>query len=162
MIRASAWLVALAMLASTLAPARDARAAPPPADGAASEPAPFISDNAVEGGLVPKFDLAKMGPPARRCGWWDNPTPGNASLTDRDGEWTVAMQGMYEAAGDGPRFSPAQEAPRGASHTHGCACLSVRADRASMFVYSIADAKPLALSVCRADPKLKGKEPTPR
>ena len=157
---AHAWAAAC-VLALALAPARDACAAPPRAN-AASEPAPFVADNAVEGGLVPKLDPAKLGPPVRRCGWWDNPTPGNVRLTDRDGEWTVAMQGTYEAAGDGPDFARDQAAPKGASHAHGCACMMVRADRASKFVYSIADAKPLALSVCRKDPKLKRKEPEPR
>ncbi len=24
-----------------------------------------------------------------RCGWLDNPSPGNASLYDKDGEWTI-------------------------------------------------------------------------
>lgn len=28
-----------------------------------------------------------------RCGWFHNPTPNNATLTDRDGEWVVSTQG---------------------------------------------------------------------
>ena len=34
-----------------------------------------------------------------RCGWLVNPTPGNWWLTDRDGTWTLATQGM-EASDD--------------------------------------------------------------
>jgi hypothetical protein len=31
----------------------------------------------------------------QRCGWFDNPTSGNAWLYDRDGEWTVGIQGGH-------------------------------------------------------------------
>jgi hypothetical protein len=31
----------------------------------------------------------------RRCGWLENPTPANYCLTDRDGEWTIGVQGGY-------------------------------------------------------------------
>lgn len=41
-----------------------------------------------------------------RCGWFSNPTPGNAWLTDRDGEWTISVQGGYQAIGDWPEFKP--------------------------------------------------------
>lgn len=36
---------------------------------------------------------------AQRCGWLDNPTPGNASLYDKDGEWTIAVQGGHQGEG---------------------------------------------------------------
>ena len=35
-----------------------------------------------------------------RCGWFSDPTPANASLYDRDGEWIIAVQGGYQAEGD--------------------------------------------------------------
>ncbi len=35
----------------------------------------------------------------RRCGWLENPTPGNFSLRDRGGEWVLGVQGGYEAEG---------------------------------------------------------------
>ncbi|CRY57953.1 Uncharacterised protein [Yersinia pseudotuberculosis] len=44
----------------------------------------------------------------RRCGWFENPTPANATLTDRDGMWEIGTQGGYQAKGDWPGFSPAQ------------------------------------------------------
>jgi hypothetical protein len=43
-----------------------------------------------------------------RCGWFSNPTPGNAWLEDRDGEWTVGIQGNHEAEGDWPSFKRSQ------------------------------------------------------
>jgi hypothetical protein len=48
-----------------------------------------------------------------RCGWFSNPTPNNASLTDRNGEWTIAIQGEFEAKGDWPEFKKKSlKAPR--------------------------------------------------
>ena len=35
-----------------------------------------------------------------RCGWFSNPTPGNVWLYDRDGEWTIEVQGGYRVEGD--------------------------------------------------------------
>jgi hypothetical protein len=105
---------------------------------------------------------AETGPPALRCGWWDNPTPGNVFFTDRDGEWTVAMQGMYEADGDWPNFARDQTAPRDAPHRHGCACARMQADPQSHLVSRFTDAHARPLKVCRSDAALKGKEPLPR
>lgn len=34
-----------------------------------------------------------------RCGWLDNPTPGNLWLIDRDAEWSISQQGGYESEG---------------------------------------------------------------
>lgn len=37
-----------------------------------------------------------------RCGWWQNPTPGNAWLNDRHGRWTVGSQGAPRPRATGP------------------------------------------------------------
>ncbi len=116
--------------------------------------APYIDPTAVDGGMVPNLDGSKLSKPARLCGWWDNPTPGNVWLNDRSGRWTIAMQGMYEANGDWPAFKPGQQLPKGASHGYGCACITARVDQTSRFVYSFTDAKALPPKVCRADPGL--------
>ncbi len=39
---------------------------------------------------LPAHAAAKV---ERRCGWFENPTPANATLTDRDGTWEIASQG---------------------------------------------------------------------
>ncbi len=31
-----------------------------------------------------------------RCGWFDNPTPANYSLYDKDSEWIIGVQGGYQ------------------------------------------------------------------
>jgi hypothetical protein len=105
--------------------------------------------------MVPHLRRSMLSEPTRLCGWWDNPTPGNVWLNDRSGQWTIAMQGMYEADGDGPAFKPGQQLPKGAPHGYGCACITARVDRASKFVYSFTDAKALSPNVCRADPGLR-------
>lgn len=98
----------------------------------------------------------------RRCGWWQNPTPGNAWLRDADATWIVSTQGGAEAEGDWPAFTPKQFViTNGSSYGHGCACMVVEADAATKRVRSIKSAKALPLAKCRKDPKLK--EPgTPR
>lgn len=116
--------------------------------------APYIEPTAVASGMVPHLKTSKLSKPTRLCGWWDNPTPGNIWLKDRSGQWTIAMQGMYEASGDGPPFTASQLLPKDAPHGHGCACITARVDRASKFVYSFTDAKALEPDVCRSDPAL--------
>src|SRR6185503_17709604 len=70
-----------------------------------------------------------------RCGWFSNPTPANASLFDRDGEWIIGVQGGH--------------------YGYGCACLRVRVDRAEQRILVIESAQARALSVCRRDPALR-------
>jgi hypothetical protein len=91
----------------------------------------------------------------RRCGWYENPTPGNVTLTDRDGSWLIAMQGSYEAKGDWPEFSNAQWVETNSGHHgYGCACLTVRTDASSHTVLSISHATPRPLAACRRDKSL--------
>jgi hypothetical protein len=93
----------------------------------------------------------------RRCGWLLNPTPANWSLRDRDGEWLLSSQGGYEAAGMEamPDMSGAGwVVTNGASHGHGCACLTVEADPKARRVLRLLAAQPLPLARCRADRSL--------
>ncbi|MEI2432851.1 DUF4087 domain-containing protein [Lysobacter yananisis] len=95
-----------------------------------------------------------------RCGWFDNPTPGNASLHDRDGEWTIAIQGGYQAKGDWPpEYPPGQwRATNAGRHGYGCACFNVRVDAEEKNILEIFSSKARPLSACRKDPALKGIE----
>jgi hypothetical protein len=88
-----------------------------------------------------------------RCGWFDNPSPGNASLFDKDGEWIVAAQGGHQADGDWPPdFPPAQWIKLGAGdYGYGCACLNVDVDAREKTVLKIVSGKARPLSVCRKD-----------
>lgn len=91
-----------------------------------------------------------------RCGWLSNPSPGNVSLQDRDGEWLISQQGSYEAQGDWPDFPPAKWVSSGnGSYGYGCACLKVRSDHAQRRILEIASATIKPLSACRRDKRLK-------
>src|SRR5690348_8019506 len=59
-----------------------------------------------------------------RCGWFYNPTPGNAWLFDRDGEWTIGVQGGPQADGDWPNFRE-QWVETNGGYGYGCGCFSV-------------------------------------
>ena len=88
-----------------------------------------------------------------RCGWLDNPTPGNASLYDKDGEWTIAAQGGHQANGDWPpAFKPGQWMRRGpGSYGYGCVCLTVELDEKGKNIFDILSGEGRPLSVCRKD-----------
>ena len=96
----------------------------------------------------------------RRCGWFSNPSPGNAWLHDRDGEWTIAIQGGHQAQGDWPPvFPPGTWIRSGnAYYGHGCACLEVRTDAAAGTVLEILSSSARPLAACREDPALAGVE----
>ncbi len=98
--------------------------------------------------------------PERRCGWIANPTPANWWLTDRDGEWTISMQGGYQATGvDLPDFStPDWVVTNAGDHGYGCACLTAIFDRKRMRVVRITAAKQRTLAQCKADKGLKAPE----
>ena len=89
-----------------------------------------------------------------RCGWFHNPTPGNATLTDRDGEWEISSQGGFSADGDWPDFTDAQWVQTNGHDGYGCACMKVGVDRSERRVLRIASATAKPLKVCRADKAL--------
>ena len=113
---------------------------------------------AAMGGAAPVG--AESGKPvALRCGWFDKPTPGNAYLHDKDGDWTIGEQGGRQAAGDWPTFSPSQWLPKGnGSYGIGCACLRVEFDPEEKDILAILSSFARPLSQCRRDPTLKGIE----
>ena len=80
-----------------------------------------------------------------------NPTPGNATLTDRDGEWVISTQGGASAEGDWPVFTDAQWKKTNGHYGHGCACMKVVVDRNEQLVLRIASATAKPLKACRED-----------
>jgi hypothetical protein len=90
-----------------------------------------------------------------RCGWFDNPTPANASLHDREGEWVIGVQGGHQAEGDWPSFGPKQWVETNGHYGYGCACMSVEVDRGSGHITEIKSARARPLSACRRDRVLK-------
>jgi hypothetical protein len=87
----------------------------------------------------------------QRCGWFDNPTPGNFWLTDKNGEWTIGTQGMKEADGllDMPDMSTkGWVVTNGSSYGFGCACMNVDTDAETMEITRIYKARPMPLKTC--------------
>jgi hypothetical protein len=95
--------------------------------------------------------------PQLRCGWFENPTPGNAWLADKDGEWLVGIQGGHQADGDWPDFKPSQwvRTNRPSSYGYGCACMKVSVDAKEHAITKIHSASARPLSACRNDRALK-------
>ena len=90
-----------------------------------------------------------------RCGWFENPTPGNAWLTDKDGEWLIGAQGGYQAEGDWAEFSDDQWVKTNINYGYGCACMQVTVDRKNMKILKISSATAKPLSACRNDKALE-------
>lgn len=99
-----------------------------------------------------------------RCGWYENPTPNNATLRDKDGTWDISIQGggldgWYGAKGADniPDFpAKAWVHTNGGDYGYGCACLKVADDPAKMRILRITRITIKPLKACRQDKALKG------
>ncbi|PSH68459.1 DUF4087 domain-containing protein [Phyllobacterium brassicacearum] len=96
-----------------------------------------------------------------RCGWIENPTPGNLWLIDKDATWTITSQGQAvgpDAAGvdNIPQTDPKQfvDTSRGAGHGYSCGCLSVETSAKDKRITKVISGKALPLAKCRADKAL--------
>lgn len=94
-----------------------------------------------------------------RCGWFSNPTPSNAWLNDRDGEWIISIQGGYQAEGDWPDFKPSQWVETNVHYGYGCACMKVTTDDKEKHILKILSATAKPLSTCKKDKALMKKRP---
>ena len=94
-----------------------------------------------------------------RCGWFSNPTPANASLHDRDGEWIIGVQGGHQAEGDWPDFGPKQWVETNVHYGYGCACLQLSVNKETHEVLEIKSAHARPLTACRRDRALRKWEP---
>ena len=92
-----------------------------------------------------------------RCGWFSNPTPGNIWLYDRDGEWTIGVQGGHQVEGDWdwPVFKSKQWVQQNGHYGYGCACLQLRVDRCTYTVQAIKSSRVRPLASCRHDRSLR-------
>lgn len=65
-----------------------------------------------------------------RCGWVQNPTPGNWWLTDADGQWTIMAQGSYEASGmeNIGDISAGDYVANNGNYGYACGCMQVDTD----------------------------------
>ena len=108
---------------------------------------------------IPLLAFAGMAHAAEnRCGILSNPTPANWWLSDRDGEWTIGVQGGHQAEGmeNMPEslFGQGWIAVNG-DYGYRCACLKVDTDRKTSRIRQIHAARPLPMRKCEADKALK-------
>ncbi|NWA07936.1 DUF4087 domain-containing protein [Pseudomonas gingeri] len=104
---------------------------------------------------LPAHAVAKV---ERRCGWFENPTPANATLSDRDGTWEIASQGGYQAEGDWPQFSDAQWVRTNGHYGYGCGCMTASADPETHRLDNLTKATARPLAACRNDATLREPE----
>lgn len=91
-----------------------------------------------------------------RCGWIVNPTPANWWLNDSQGEWTISVQGGYQAEGTDniPDFGNKWIKTNG-NYGYGCACMKVTTDKSEMKILDISSVTVRPISACKKDKKLK-------
>jgi hypothetical protein len=87
-----------------------------------------------------------------RCGWLENPTPGNWWLRDAHGLWIISAQGDLDTAGVEklPEAAPDHFVATNGHYGYSCACVSGTFDDHSERM-RVDAARILPLSVCRGD-----------
>ncbi|TRL37434.1 DUF4087 domain-containing protein [Rhizobium straminoryzae] len=90
----------------------------------------------------------------KRCGWVQNPTPGNFWLDDREGSWTILTQGD-RAEPEGidalPDLSAGEFVETNGHYGYACACMSVETNRTEMRITRINSVQQLPVAKCRND-----------
>ena len=91
-----------------------------------------------------------------RCGWLENPTPGNWWLKDARGLWIISAQGGPYADGVEklPEPAPDHFVATDGHYGYSCVCVSGIFDAHAERMTRIEAARVLPLSVCRGDKAL--------
>jgi len=91
-----------------------------------------------------------------RCGWLQNPTPGNYFLVDSENSWMASAQGGFQARGFDkvPDISEREYVRTNGNYGYTCACMNVTVDRQARRITSIESVSQKRLEDCRRDPKL--------
>ncbi len=108
----------------------------------------------------PSFVFAKE----NRCGWIQNPTPGNYWLDDGDGSWMMMAQGSdREPLGmeNMPDLTTGDFVKTNGYYGYACGCIKAETERSGDFgdsfvgrITAIYGVKQLPISQCRADKAL--------
>jgi hypothetical protein len=91
-----------------------------------------------------------------RCGWLENPTPGNWWLRDAHSLWIISAQGGPYAEGVEklPEPAPDRFVATNGHYGYSCACVSGTFDDHAERMTRVDAARVLPLSVCRGDKAL--------
>jgi hypothetical protein len=96
-----------------------------------------------------------------RCGWLQNPTPGNWWLDDADASWTMMTQGGgYEPEGMDiiPDISEGDYVRTNGNYGYACACMEVETDADEERITRILSFRQLSISKCENDNNLDDPE----
>jgi len=92
-----------------------------------------------------------------RCGWLQNPTPGNWWLDDAENTWTIMTQGSDDEP-EGmdliPDISEHDYVKSNGNYGYACACMSVETD-GEEHITRILSFRQLKLAKCQNDKALK-------
>lgn len=99
----------------------------------------------------------------RLCGWYDNPSPQNAYLIDRTGEWVLSEMAGHQAEGNwSPDFGKSQWFLSGSgSYGYGCACMNVIAEKANMKITKVLSSRARPIDACYFDKTLPKRKRLP-
>jgi hypothetical protein len=114
---------------------------------------------ALTSALALTLHIAAAGAAENRCGWVQNPTPGNWSLVDRDGSWIIMSQGGHEAVGMeriGDISAGDYRATNG-NYGYACGCMAVDAD-SNGYVNQIYSFRQSSIAKCENDGSLPAPE----
>ncbi len=99
-----------------------------------------------------------------RCGWIQNPTPGNYWLDDGEGSWMMMAQGSdQEPLGmeNMPDFTTGDFVKTNGYYGYACGCIQAETERSAAFgdgfvgvITAIYSVRQLPISQCRADAAL--------
>ncbi len=92
-----------------------------------------------------------------RCGWLDNPTTATYSLSDKDRQWIIGVQGGYQVEDfEIPAFKRGQYVNFfDGSYGFGCACFQMKVDYETDYVLEIRKSYARPLAACKKDKALR-------
>ena len=91
-----------------------------------------------------------------RCGWLQNPSPGNHWIIDKDGLWDISSQGGFIADGIDKLkdFTDKEYVKTNGGYGYGCACVKVDVDHVKKRITKVYSESILPLNRCQNDSNL--------
>ena len=114
-------------------------------------------------GLFLLIGLQSIAAAEYRCGWLDNPAPGQYQFTDKQATWTIMKRGGYKLPAVSMKNLPVQQ-PNEFVRTNGsfgysCSCMSVTTDARSKRITSIVHkGKQVLLKRCLEDKSIADRQ----